>query len=43
MFSSKDRDEREIDEYHDECNGYGSSSESGSIDLLGLLYIRLTS
>ena len=48
MFLSKDRDEREIDEYHDECNGYDSSSESsgsesGSIDLLGLLYMRLTS
>ena len=39
---------REIDEYNDECNGYGSSSEgsgrkSGSIDLLGLVYTRLTS
>lgn len=36
MSSSSDRDEREIGDYHDECNSSGNnesgSSESGSSD-----------
>ena len=32
MFLSSDRDEREIDKYHDENNSSGSSSESSSRD-----------
>ena len=30
VFLSSDRDEREIDKYHDENNSSGSSSESSS-------------
>lgn len=30
MFSSSDRNEREIDKYHDESSSSGSGSESGS-------------
>ena len=32
MSSSSDRDKREIDEYHNESNGSGSSSESNFAD-----------
>ena len=32
MSSSSDKDEREIDEYHNESNSSGSSSESNSAD-----------
>lgn len=28
MSSSRDRDEREIDEYHNQTSSYGSSSDS---------------
>ena len=48
MSSSSDRDEREIDEYHDKSNSNGSSesgsSESGSSDeycLSGVLGVPL--